>query len=151
MVPTTVITLLCLWACPTPNFIDINVNQWDTHRAPPAIIQTLEAVPTTLAPQANRGMGDDTEQWRPLIVGHFEPEDIERVLCLMELESGGNPTARNPSGARGLMQIMPFWPKRYGLAYEDLDKPEVNLYLARIIRDSQGWTAWSPYLRGLCH
>lgn len=103
----------------------------------------------------SRGMGNrtsDVEQWRPLAAGHFEPEDVDRVLCLMSHESGGNPNAKNPrSEARGLMQIMAsVWAAEYGFSYSDLYNPEINLYVARKVKDAQGWSAWAPYNRGLC-
>src|SRR5690606_23777917 len=34
---------------------------------------------------------------------------IETVISVILIESGGRPTATSPVGARGLMQIMPFW------------------------------------------
>jgi soluble lytic murein transglycosylase-like protein len=90
-------------------------------------------------------------RWSGLVAAHFAPEDRDRVLCLMGHESGGNPTAVNPSsGASGLMQVMPFWADHYGYARSALFDPAVNLRVARLIRDSQGWTAWAPYNRGLC-
>jgi len=55
-------------------------------------------------------MGVDSERWRGLAPIYFDAGDIDRVICLMEKESGGNPNARNPSsGAAGLMQLMPAW------------------------------------------
>jgi len=97
-------------------------------------------------------MGDgDVSGWIPLVAGHFEPEDRERILCLIGKESGGNPTAKNPSsGTRGLLQVAPFWASEYGLEVDDLYVPEINLYVGRKILDSQGWTAWAPYNRGEC-
>ena len=96
------------------------------------------------------GMGDNVEQWRPLVAGHFEPGDVNRVLCLMSKESGGNPTAKSHAGARGLMQIMPFWAGDIGVSVSDLYKPEINLFAARHVKDQQGWGAWDPYRRGEC-
>jgi len=91
-----------------------------------------------------------TEQWRPLVSAYFALGDVDRVLCLMGHESGGDPTAVNPSsGAAGLMQIMPsVWSKKYP---GDLFDPEYNIYAARGVYQEQGWGAWSPYNRGLCH
>lgn len=108
----------------------------------------------SLVVQADRGMGDgadDVEQWRPLVAGHFEPEDVETVLCLMRFESGGNPDAQNrSSGASGLMQVMPDWAPVFGVSRSDLFTPEINLYIARRLRDDGGWNHWSPYKRGEC-
>ena len=95
------------------------------------------------------------EHWRPLVAGHFSdlgPAAVDRVLCLMSYESGGNPTAKNPnSSARGLMQVLAsLWAPHFGLTYEQLYVPEINLWAARQIYNSQGWWAWAPYVRGLC-
>jgi len=93
----------------------------------------------------------NSEWWRPLIALYFNAEDVDRVACLMEKESAGDPEARNPStGAAGLMQVMPFWAKSHGYGYHDLFKPGINLWIASQIKDQQGWKAWSPYLRGSC-
>ena len=107
--------------------------------------------PSMETSSVDHGMGEDVSGWIPLVAGHFEPEDRERILCLMEKESGGNPTAKNEtSGARGLLQVMPFWASEYGLGLDELFVPEINLWVARKILDSQGWTAWAPYNRGEC-
>ena len=96
-------------------------------------------------------VGLDAEWWRPMVAFYFEPEDVERAVCLMDRESAGDPEARNTStGAAGLMQVMPFWAEKLGYSYTDLFDPGINLWIARQIRDEQGWGAWSPYLRGSC-
>jgi soluble lytic murein transglycosylase-like protein len=96
-------------------------------------------------------VGLDAEWWRPLVALYFEPEDVDRAVCLMAKESGGDPGARNiNTGAAGLMQVMPFWAGSLGYSYEDLFDPGINLWIASQIRDQQGWSAWSPYLRGSC-
>ncbi len=96
-------------------------------------------------------IGVDAEWWRPMVALYFEPQDVERAMCLMGKESGGDPEARNPSsGAAGLMQVMPFWADKFGYSYDELFDPGINLWAARQIRDEQGWRAWSPYLRGSC-
>lgn len=91
-------------------------------------------------------MGSNVEQWRGLVAAYFS--DVDRALCLMSHESGGNPNARNPSsGAAGLFQVMPFWWEKYG---GDRYDPETNVRVASLIYQQQGWSAWSPYNRGLC-
>jgi hypothetical protein len=100
---------------------------------------------------APKKVGDSPEHWRPLVALYFDAEDVDRALCLMEKESAGDPDARNPSsGAAGLMQVMPFWAETHGYDYDDLFNPGINLWIASQIRDQQGWSAWSPYLRGEC-
>lgn len=95
--------------------------------------------------------GSGVDRWGPLVASYFRPEDVSRALCLMELESAGDPSARNPtSGASGLMQVMPFWAAHFGYDTYDLFDPWTNLEVAAQIRDQQGWGAWSPYVRGSC-
>ncbi len=102
-------------------------------------------------PLGDWGMGDSVEVWRDLVFVYFPPEDVNRVLCLMERESGGNPSAQNrSSGASGLMQVMPDWAGEFGYEPIDLFDPMVNLWVASQIRERHGWSSWSPYLNGAC-
>jgi soluble lytic murein transglycosylase-like protein len=90
-------------------------------------------------------------QWEPLVSVFFQPEDVERVLCLMELESRGDPSAVNPSsGASGLMQVMPSWAPVFGYTVDELQDPIINLEIAAVILDDYGWDSWSPFRRGSC-
>lgn len=89
----------------------------------------------------HRGMGSGVEQWRPLVAVYF-PGEVEVALAVMACESGGNPNAYNPSGAAGLMQVMPFWFARYG---GDPFDPANNLRVAALVRATQGWGAWVCY------
>jgi hypothetical protein len=106
-----------------------------------------------------RDMGNRTagvERWRSLVEVHFGnlgDETVNTVLCLMALESEGDPDAKNPnSTARGLMQILAsLWAPELGITYEDLYDPEINLWAARKVYEIQGWRAWSPYNGGYCH
>ena len=97
-------------------------------------------------------MGSNVEQWRTLVGVYFKAEDVDRALCLMGYESGGNPNAKNPnSSASGLMQVLGGWADEYGVSRAALFDPDVNLRIAADLRYSYGWTQWSPYNRGLCH
>jgi len=75
--------------------------------------------------------------WRP--VGGFT---IDRALlfALVRQESAFNASADNPSGAAGLMQLMPATAKYLGGRRQDLHDPVVNLglgqeYLRRLLAD----------------
>jgi len=87
----------------------------------------------------HRGMGSSVEVWRSLVEVYFGAE-ANHALAIVVCESGGNSNALNPSGAAGLFQIMPFWWDHYG---GDRFDPETNVRVAKAIRDSQGWGAWS--------
>lgn len=115
------------------------------HQLTPLMVECSRIEP------GREGMGFEAEPWRALVGVYFDPGDVDRVICLMEKESDGNPDARNPaSGASGLMQVMPSWAEVFGYTPEQLFDPTVNLYVASQIREQQGWGAWTPFLRGSC-
>ncbi len=59
----------------------------------------------------------------------------ELVLALIDVESGFDRYAVSPSGARGLMQVMPFWKKEIGHPNDNLFYPRTNLrYGCAILR-----------------
>jgi hypothetical protein len=101
--------------------------------------------PIILAPSSYRGMGASVEQWRPLVALHFPSDQVDHALEIMACESGGNPDAKNPrSTARGLFQILAsLWAPHFGVSYDDLYLPDLNVALARKIYDTQGWNAWT--------
>ncbi len=106
-----------------------------------------------------RGMGAGVVRWLPLVEQHFEHWQVETMMCLMGYESGGNPDAKNPtSSARGLFQILSsLWGPIFGVTPEQLFDPVINTSVARRVYErhlassGNGFTAWSPYNRGLCH
>lgn len=64
-------------------------------------------------------------------------------------ESGGNPTARNPSGATGLFQIMPATARGYGFDPSRLTDPTYNAQAAyRISNGGTDWSQWETYSNG---
>ena len=99
-----------------------------------------------------RGMGTNVAVWEPLVTLYFDPDEVPTAMCLMDYESGGNSDAKNPiSSARGLFQILAsLWAPYFGVSYDDLYDPELNIRLAKRIYDAQGWSAWSPWNRGAC-
>lgn len=57
------------------------------------------------------------------------------VLAVIQVESGFDRFAVSPTGARGLMQVMPFWVKEIGHPRDDLFFPPTNLrYGCTILR-----------------
>lgn len=63
-------------------------------------------------------------------------------------ESEGKTNARNPSGARGLWQIMPNTARAVGADYNRLDDPQYNANTAFRVYKLQGWGAWSTFNSG---
>ncbi len=49
------------------------------------------------------------------------------VLAVIQVESDFNPYAISSAGARGLMQVMPFWLKRIGKPSDNLFHVQTNL------------------------
>lgn len=65
------------------------------------------------------------------------------VARIMYRESRCQPGAYNPSGASGLMQIMPMWADDCGLGRAQLLEAWPNLRCAVHILHVQGWSAWA--------
>ena len=59
-------------------------------------------------------------------------------------ESGGNAKAQNPSGARGLMQIMPITARDVGANYSKLYDPVYNTSVGKKVFDKAG--GWGPWV-----
>ena len=61
--------------------------------------------------------------------------DPQLVLALIQVESGFNKYAISRAGARGLMQVMPFWPRQIGTPDHNLFDLTTNLrYGCTILR-----------------
>jgi soluble lytic murein transglycosylase-like protein len=127
----------------TPELI-AELTDFQRRHEPPSVTVT-NRTPNRSAPTWAGSPG--VEQWRGLVASH-DGWDVDTMLCLMEHESRGVPTAVNPSsGAAGLLQIMPFWWDHYG---GDRFDPVTNVSVGHLIWQQQGYQAWSPYNRGLC-
>lgn len=102
----------------------------------PLPVQTLN--PPTLAlqktPQRIDSLGPIVQ---PILAREGVPNQLSAVI---RVESGGNPMALSPKGARGLWQLMPETARRYGLRVDDrlderLDIQKATTSAARYLRD----------------
>jgi Transglycosylase SLT domain len=95
-------------------------------------------------PRIRRGWGL-CRQWMGLALDSGWPvRQWETMNWVMYRESRCDPNAHNPSGATGLMQIMPMHVGRT-CDYGDLFDPAFNLRCALAVYRMQGWNAWSVY------
>lgn len=78
-------------------------------------------------------------------VAGFTDEEIPTEHAVMWAESRCNPDAWNPSGASGLLQIMPMWADDCGTTPAGLFNPQLNVTCALHVLAVQGWHAWSTY------
>ena len=87
------------------------------------------------------------EQWRSLVAAYWPAELVDTALCIIEKESRGNPAAKNPrSTARGLFQILAsLWAPYFGVSFDALYDPGVNVQLGYRIYQRQGWGAWTVH------
>ena len=110
-------------------------------------------VPATRSPVSNTwaaappraGTGSaGVEQWRSLVAAYWPAGLVDTALCIIDKESRGNPSAKNPrSTARGLFQILAsLWAPHFGVSYNALYDPDLNTRLAYRIYQMQGWRAW---------
>lgn len=88
----------------------------------------------------------------------FSDADATRMAAIAMAESSGNPKAHNskpPDNSYGLWQINmigelgPARRKQLGISSnEQLFDPAVNAKAAKMIKDSQGWNAWTVHKTG---
>lgn len=116
----------------------------------PATATKQTPTPSSNTPKGAVLVPAGADGWRPLVETYFAAGDVDRALCLIHYESRGDPDATSSAGARGLLQVMPFWADHFGIAVDDLYDPAINLESAAKIRTIQGWSAWVPYNKGLC-
>jgi len=72
--------------------------------------------------------------------------NTDAIKRIIQLESGGDPAAKNPSGATGLIQFMPETAKAMGTTTEELAKMPVEDQVRYVVKyfENAGITAESP-------
>lgn len=93
---------------------------------------------------ANPGGNCDEWYWAAMEAG-FSPDQWDTVDQIMTGESGCRPSAYNPSGASGLMQVMPMWADDCGTTRDGLFDPYINLRCAKHVLDVSSWHAWEAW------
>lgn len=96
------------------NFIEVNAKEIETERpAPPEVVTN---VATKTKPAETRSTNRHESLHAALIeAGRKHDLDVALLESVIAVESGGNPTAVSPVGARGLMQLMPSTAARLGV------------------------------------
>lgn len=94
---------------------------------------------TEMAPKLAKRMPDTRERVDFLKTVHYEATraglDPQLVLGLIQVESGFKKYALSGAGARGYMQVMPFWVRQIGSPDQDLFHLRTNLrYGCTILR-----------------
>ena len=86
---------------------------------------------------------DPVERWAPLVAKHFDPDDVDLALRIIDCESGGDPNAKNPtSSASGLFQhLRGWWAGEW--SFDPFDPAQSVKYGARLFYDggSSHWNA----------
>ena len=103
---------------------------------------------------ADAAGGRSREAWRSVVVKYWQAERVECVLDLIQVESSGNPQARNPSGGfLGLLQHSPSgWNTRAAAAgFEDGNGLTAHPYNGAANIAAGAWLAdnsspwWKPW------
>jgi hypothetical protein len=139
----------------------------DAHPAPPtdaeilerlAIVHamtygvTLEFARTQLVSDALRWHHEDPDvdrwYWAAIAAG-WTDQEWPIVARVMACESKGDPSARNRSGASGLMQLLGWTGTmiRLGIWTDAADRfsGPLNLVAAKWVKDNTSWSAWQCY------
>lgn len=89
------------------------------------------------------------EQWRSTVAKYFPPDQVDRVLYLINRESGGDPTAHNLNpktndDSYGLLQINLVPGAHQGqISPQDAQNPEKNIAFAAQLYKDQGFAPWA--------
>jgi soluble lytic murein transglycosylase-like protein len=98
------------------NFIEVNANEIITRRPAPSGAEPSQDTRQKAAPTGARAATKPQSLHDVLVeAGRKHDLDIALLESVIEVESGGNPHAVSPAGARGLMQLMPATAAKLGV------------------------------------
>ncbi|MDP1559198.1 MAG: lytic transglycosylase domain-containing protein [Nitrosomonas sp.] len=128
-----------LFASTTTVIHQINSDQAIPHQASSSFITDGQAWLTTMSSRVKRFIPDQKERDDFLSTVYYEAIraglDPQLVLSVIQVESNFNKYAISSAGARGYMQIMPFWVDTIGTKDHNLFHLRVNLrYGCTILR-----------------
>jgi len=128
-----------LFASTTTVIHQINSDQAIPHQASSSFIADGQAWLTTMSSRVKRFIPDQKERDDLLSTVYYEAIraglDPQLVLSVIQVESNFNKYAISSAGARGYMQIMPFWVDTIGTKDHNLFHLRVNLlYGCTILR-----------------
>lgn len=124
--------------------------------APPAPqpAPTPPPEPEPTPPPSTQGV--NCAGWGDLVAAYF-PGEVATACRVLICESRGNPGAVSPTNDHGLMQIhagSAGWPQGWTAEfqrvtgvpfYNGVYDPNLNMQMAKHIKNTQGWSAWSCY------
>jgi len=135
---TTIQNSLALAADSALNSAEVEVPAALSRNDAPEMVAVTYSKPKH-EPQAVRGRFDALRSLiEPILAREGVPKDLAAVIAV---ESGGNPFALSPKGARGLWQLMPETARRYGLKVETRTDDRTDV--------TKSTTAAAQYLRDL--
>ena len=111
-----------------------------------ALMLLLGRATPTLAATPSIGSGSDGELAKMLSDVGFSGDRLVTALEIVFAESGGNPRARNPSGARGIFQFMPNTLADDNCAYDPVCASQ-KAY--EITKGGLDWRKWETYTTGV--
>jgi hypothetical protein len=92
------------------------------------------------------GSGSDADLARMLAAVGFSGDQLTTALEIVFAESGGNPKALNPSGARGLFQFMPNTLADDACAYDPVCASQAAY---RVSKAGTDWRKWETFTTGV--
>lgn len=115
----------------------------DPAAAKPELDKAIKAVPKQVSKGTAPSWSNCPQWYDEALSAGFTASQWRQLDHIMYRESRCQQTAHNPSGASGLVQIMPMWARPCGVTRAALFSGRINLGCAHHILQTQGWSAWA--------